>query len=207
MQWKRSYAIVGGFGLGLFMWVLEMAKVTIPLWLLITLGIIALGMVVFGSIPIVATVSHGLKQTKIRNPMYMNSGVLSATPTAEKHSEAEKQRWEYPTQVRDKLDALIRRGDEFCHIMRKRDFSRWQIEPEVGEWLNDVNRDVWEIIPEHASYITANQGDLTQGEEIKYQGWDLDNAMLRVSVDRLLMRLREAHSKIRVVDTGGSRSE
>ena len=113
---------------------------------------------------------------------------------------------EYPSQVGDRFDALIQRGDKFCDIMRTRDYNRWQIEPDVGEWVNDVNRDVWEIVPEHAGYITADQGDLTKGEEIKYQGWNWDSAMLRVSVDRLLMRLREVRSKIRVADMGDSQT-
>ena len=189
--------MVGGFGLGLIMWILEMAKVTMPLWSLITLGVIALGMVVFGSIPIVAIVSHGLNQTRIRNPIYMNLSGVSAAPIVEKHSDVEEERWEYPPQVIGRLDVLIQRGDGFCHSMRQRDFDRWQIEPEVGEWLNDVNRDLWEIIPKHAGYITADQGSLTKGEKIKYQGWKLDNALFRISVDRVLMRLREIRSQIR----------
>jgi len=71
------------------MWVLEMADVAMPLWSLIVIGLIALGMVVFGSIPIALTVGHRLKQTRIRSPIYMNSGIISTAPIAEKDLSAE----------------------------------------------------------------------------------------------------------------------
>ena len=181
------------------MWVLEMADVTMPLWSLIIIGLIALGMVIFGSIPIAVTVGHRLKQIRIRSPIYMNSGVTSTASIAEKHLDAEKEVWEYPPKTRDILAGLIKQGEYLCEEMQFKDFIMTYVEPKVRRWLDRTSHDVWKAIPEHASYITANQGNLTGGEEIKYQGWNLNNALLHVSVDRVLMRLREVHSKIRVL--------
>ncbi len=67
-MWRKSSA-VGGFGLALLLWVLEMSPVAIPLWLLITVGGIALGMIVFGSIPFIVGVTHVLQRVRLRVPI------------------------------------------------------------------------------------------------------------------------------------------
>ena len=52
-MWRKYSPGVGGFGIGLLMWVLEMAGVTIPFLLLIALGIITAAMIVYSLIFIV----------------------------------------------------------------------------------------------------------------------------------------------------------
>ena len=59
-------------------------------------------------------------------------------------------------------------------------------------------------IPKHANYIVGGRGDLTEDEKLRYQGWNWNNAALRISVDRRLTRLREIRFQIRVPDTGDS---
>ena len=120
---------------------------------------------------------------------------------------ATAQNLEPSPQAMEKLSKLVERGEELVTEMRTPDFHTGQLGQDVHRWLDNVEHCVWEIIPEYAGYITADQGDVTKGEKIKYQGWQINNAMLRVSVDRLLMRLREIRSKIQGVDKGGSQTK
>lgn len=77
--WKRPYTAIGGLGLGIVMWVLEMADVALPTWLLIIVGLFAFGMVVFGTVPVVVSLYHGIQQVKPRMPfVIVPSGAVKA---------------------------------------------------------------------------------------------------------------------------------
>lgn len=197
-MWRQPFATVGGFGLGLILWVLQMLDVILPLWLLIPIGSIALGMVVFGSIPLAVSVYHVIQRVKLRTPFVIVHPGVTKVPQEQLTQQMIVK--EYSPQVRDKLDALIQRGEDLCDKMKEKDFSKWHLEPVIREWLNNVNHDVWEVIPEHASYIVGEQGDLTEDEKLLYQGWTWDAASLRISVDRRLARLREIRSQIQSAD-------
>ena len=201
---KKPFAAVGGLGLGILMFVLEKMDVSLPLWLLISLGVIALGMVVFGGIPVVVSAYHSIRLVKLRTPFVIArpQHVPDQATGAQEQSTQEIVAQEYSPKVRDTLDALIQRGDELCSKMQTKDFSVWHIEPMVGEWLDDVSRDVWEIIPEYANFIVGEQGELTADEQLRYDGWKWNAVSLRISVDRRLARLRDVRSRIRVSDTG-----
>ncbi len=201
---KQPFAAVGGFGLALIMWILEIANIHIPLWLLVLLGVIALGMVVFGSIPIVTSAYRGTRYLRLRTPFVIARPqyIPKQATVAQEQTTEEIVAQEYSPKVRDTLDALIQRGNELCSKMQTKDFSIWHIEPMVGEWLDDVSRDVWEIIPEYANFIVGEQGELTADEQLRYDGWKWNAVSLRISVDRRLARLRDVRSRIRVSDTG-----
>ena len=205
MQWKRPYTAIGGFGLGIIMWVVEMADVTMPSWVLIMVGLIALGMVVFGSIPVVVSAYHGIQRVKLRTPfVIVRPGVTKA---AQEQLTQEMIVKEHSPQVKETLGALIRRGEELPHQMQRDDFHMGQLGQEVRQWLDSVEHDMWEIIPEHANLLTTNQRStqetFTDQEKLRYGGWNRNAAALRVSVDRQLLRLREIRSRIQAPDKGG----
>lgn len=206
MQWKRPYAAIGGFGLGLVMWVLEMADVIMPLWLLIILGVMALGMIVFGSIPLVIIAVRGLGRVRIRNPIYVYSGIVPLTSTTEKRIDELGENKKYPIQVKNKIDELIECGEKLTSQMRRPDFHVGQLGQDVRHWLDSVDHDIWDALPDYASYITAEQGDITDDEKLRYNGWGWGAASLRISVDRRLARLRETRSRIQVLDKEGSQT-
>lgn len=205
---KKPYTAIAGFGIGLVMWILEMADATIPLMLLIILGVVALGMVVFGGIPIVISVSHGLHRVKFRTPVTIvpSQSTKQGIQQIKEQQAKEPSGTIYPIQVKDTLDELIRGGKYLCDEMQAKDFNYEDIESVVHQWLDDGSCEVWEIIPEQANYIVGDQGELTEGEKLRYQGWKWDAAALRISVDRRLARLREIRSQIQVLDKEGSES-
>lgn len=107
---------------------------------------------------------------------------------------------QYSTEVIDELDILIHRGNDLCENMQTKDFIREPLESVVGNWMNDIVRKVWQIIPKYASYIVGDQGNLTEHEKLPYQGWNWNDAALRISVDRRLLRLIEIRSQIQSAD-------
>lgn len=202
MRRKRPYTTIVGFGMGLIMWILEVADVSMPMWLLITLGVIALGMVIFGGIPMVIGISRNLHRIRFRTP-------ITISRHEDETSEAMPQttiRTKYSPQVVAAIDKLIQRGEELCTKMQTKDFSVWHVEPLIGEWLDDVSHKVWGIIPEYASHILSDKGDLTPDEQLRYEGWKWNAVALRISVDRRLAALREIRSQIRVADAGDSQN-
>ncbi len=60
---------IGGFGIGFIMWILEMAEVKLPILLLIGFAIIAIGMVVYGMIPVVSSSFRYVSKVRFRNPI------------------------------------------------------------------------------------------------------------------------------------------
>lgn len=107
---------------------------------------------------------------------------------------------QYSTEDIDELDILIDRGNDLCQQMQTKDFIREPLESVVGNWMNDIGRVVWQIIPKYASYIMGDQGNLTEHEKLPYQSWNWNDATLRISVDRRLSRLREIRSQIQSPD-------
>ncbi len=208
MQWKRPYTAIGGFGLGIIMWVLEMADVALPSWLLIIVGLIALGMVVFGSIPIAVSAYHGIQRVKPRTPfVIVRPGVTKASQEQLTQKMIVK---EYSPQVIETLGVLIKRGEELTKEMQRPDFHFGQLGQEVRQWLDRMEHDVWEVIPEYANLLTTNSGSaqetFTYQERLRYSGWNRDRAALRVSVDRQLLRLREIRSRIQAPDKRDSQT-
>ncbi len=109
----------------------------------------------------------------------------------------------YPPEIGVKLDGLISQGETLVSKMQTPDFQIYttaNIGESVRQWLDNVERDIWKVIPGHASYIVTTQGDLTPDEELRYQGWSYTNASLRISVDRRLSRLRQIRSQIGTPD-------
>lgn len=201
---KKPYAAIGGFGVGLIMWILEMTGVSMPLWLLIGLGIIALGMICFGIIPVAVSAYHGIQRVKPRMPfVVVHPGVTKASQEQLTQEMIVK---EYSPQVLGQLNGLIIGGEQLANYMRRSDFHVGQLGQNVREWLDSVEKDVWEVLPDYAGYITAEQGDITEDEKMRYSGWHWDAASLRISVDRRLTRLRETRSRIQVPDKEGSQT-
>jgi hypothetical protein len=62
---KRQATAVAGFGIALLMWVLEMSGITIPIPLLISLGVIAVAMIIYGSIPIVLPAIGKIRKLRV----------------------------------------------------------------------------------------------------------------------------------------------
>lgn len=206
---KKPYATICGFGVGIIMWILEMAGVSMPLWLLIVLGFIALGMIFFGSIPVAVRVYHGIQRVKLRTPFVIVHPRV--TKALQEQLTQEMIVEEYSPHVRETLDALIKRGEELTHQMQRDDFHRGQLGREVRQWLDSVGHDVWEVIPEHANLLTTNQRStqetFTDQERLRYGGWNRNAATLRVSVDRQLLHLREIRSRIQATDSPQGRNE
>lgn len=69
---KRPTTAIGGFGLGLIMWILEMAEVKIPTLILVILGLIAISMVFYGGWPILKRLWQKLKQLQFQSPIITN---------------------------------------------------------------------------------------------------------------------------------------
>lgn len=107
---------------------------------------------------------------------------------------------QYSAEHIDKLDKLITQGEALASQMQRPDFHTGQMGQDVRQWLDSTDRDVWQVIPEYASYIVAQQGDFTHDEKLRYEGWKMENVTLRISVDRRLSRLREIRSKIQTSD-------
>ena len=108
---------------------------------------------------------------------------------------------EYSSEVMSKLDKLIFEGDRLVNCMQMPNFGLYTTEnigESVRKWLDDVERDIWEIIPNRASYVIETRGGLSPEDKLRYQGWNYDEASLRISVDRKLLRLREVRSQIRI---------
>ena len=103
-------------------------------------------------------------------------------------------------QVLEQLNGLIVGGEVLANYMRRSDFHVGQLSQSVHEWLDNVEKDVWEVLPDYAGYITAEQGGITEDEKMRYSGWDWGAASLRISVDRRLARLRETRSQIQAPD-------
>lgn len=97
------------------------------------------------------------------------------------------------------LAELIQEGEQLVSAMRRPDFHVGQLGQDVRLWLDNVNHSIWDALPrDYASYITANQGDITESERLVYHGWNRGAAYLRISVERRLARLREIKSKLSV---------
>ena len=144
-----------------------------------------------------------LSLPKIAVRMGMALGKYMPAPSPMKRETAAK---EYPPKVIKAMDSLIIRGDTLCAYMQDKDFTTGAVATAVQQWLDDVNREVWDIIPFYADHITSELGALTGDEHIRYQGWDMDSAMMRVSVDRKLYRLRKIRSQIQAGGKEGSQS-
>ena len=161
-------------------------------------------MVVFGSIPLIIIAIRGLGRVRIRNPIYVYSGIVPLTSTTEKRIEELGKDKKYPIQVKNTIDELIERGEELASEMRRPDFHVGQLGQDVRHWLDSVEHNVWDALPDYASYITAEQGAITDDEKLRYNDWGWGAASLRISVDRRLTRLRETRSRIQVPDKEGS---
>lgn len=107
----------------------------------------------------------------------------------------------YSPQVLEQLSGLIIGGEKLANDMRRSDFHVDQLGRYVREWLDSVENEVWEVLPDYAGYITAEQGDITEDEKMRYSGWGRGAASLRISVDRRLTRLREIRPQIQITDT------
>lgn len=94
------------------------------------------------------------------------------------------------------LSKLIQEGEQLVAEMRRPDFHVGQLGQDVRHWVDSVDRDIWDVLPNRAGYITAEQGDITDGERLLYHGWSRDAAYLRISANRRLVRLREVRSEI-----------
>jgi len=110
---------------------------------------------------------------------------------------------QYSSEVRNTLDKLIAQGETLVDKMQMPNFqvlTPENIEESVRQWLDNVERDIWKVIPGRAGDIVAKQGNLTPDEKLRYHGWSTDSASLRVLVDRRLSCLREIRSKIQTAD-------
>jgi len=185
------------------MWILQVAEVKLPMPLLIALGIFAIGMIVYGSIPIVTVVLGKIRRLKLRNPLVFAPSMENTTRDEVHIHKSNVPKYSLETTIT--LDSLISNGEALTSLMQEPDFEIYttaNMGEEVRKWLDNVDHDIWKVVPEHASEIVATQGDLTPDEKLRYQGWSYENASLRVSVDRRLLRLRETRSQIQVLDSG-----
>ena len=64
-KWTRYAPAIGGFGIGLVMWLLEVAEVDIPTLWLIVLGCIAVVMVIYGVSPVVVSTFGKIRRLRI----------------------------------------------------------------------------------------------------------------------------------------------
>jgi hypothetical protein len=94
------------------------------------------------------------------------------------------------------LSKLIQEGEQLIAEMKRPDFHVGQLGQDARHWVDSVDRDIWDVLPDRADYITAEQGDITDGERLLYHGWNRDAAYLRISVNRRLARLREVRYEI-----------
>lgn len=143
-----------------------------------------------------------MKRIRIQSPikLEMQSELANSKHLAETEPVQEPNSHECSAEVKSKLDSLIAQGETLIGKMQKPDFQVEQMGQEVHEWLDITDQDVWRLIPAHAGYIVAEQGNITHDEKLRYQGWNWGLASLRISVDRRLSRLRETRSQTKVTD-------
>jgi hypothetical protein len=100
------------------------------------------------------------------------------------------------SQARKWLDEFIERGEELSQKMQSRSFNWAQLELWVHRWVHGIQREIYDKIPEYSEYLVAQQGGLSEEERILYNGWNIKQATLRVTVDRYLVKLRTVQSKL-----------
>ncbi len=115
---------------------------------------------------------------------------VSQIPTLQKY---DKKRL---NQARKWLNESIERGEELSQKMQSRSFNWAQLELWVHRWVHGIQRDIYDKIPEYSEYLVAQQGGLSEEERILYNGWNIKQATLRVTVDRYLVKLRTAKSRL-----------
>lgn len=197
------YKIIEDWGLGKLIGYVEEHRG----WLVIFLTYIIdyLPWITWIAIPITIMVLLVLTWRKSAKIQVATVAASTSTSLAEATSTQEAVIREYSPQVKETLDALIKHGEELTHQMQRDDFHRGQLGQEVRQWLDNTERDVWEVVPEHASHLTGNEAvtkePYTDQERLRYAGWSRNAAALRVSVDRRLVRLREIRSRIPGIST------
>jgi len=73
---------------------------------------------------------------------------------------------------------------------------RSNMEEWLQDWLDRLQSDVWEYLPNQAQYILSDEGFEIERDVKKYAGWDATLAYRRAVLDRRLGRLREICSHI-----------
>ena len=151
-----------------------------------------------------------IKQIRIRSPIVLASQHTVSLPVQQDEHLRGISDPKRLALAKDTLGILIKRGEDLTNEMQRPDFHFGQLGQEIRQWLDSVEHNVWETIPEYANLLTANSGSaqepFTDQERIRYSGWNRSRAALRVSVDRQLLRLREIRSRIQGVDKGGSQT-
>ncbi len=80
----------------------------------------------------------------------------------------------------------------------------------LQDWLDDLQSDVWEYLPNQAQYVLSDEGLEIKKEAQRYAGWDATLAYRRVILDRRLGRLREVCShvpELRMADSPSGEAE
>ena len=105
------------------------------------------------------------------------------------------------------LKYLLKRGTELEPDVSPTGVDHWgwaQLEYWTQQWLNHVAESVWQYIPDHAAYITSDEGIRIQDEIPRYTGWQMSLAVRRVVFDHWLGRLRQVCSHIPELHTPDS---
>jgi len=177
-----SWIVAGG---------LELSGIEIP-WLGYSLMAAGTMLLLFPAWPLV-------RKYRLRNPIILTGGHTVPSQVIQPDIE-------YSTEIAELLDELIQEGEKLTNDMLTRGFNWFQEELWVQRWLDGMNKDIWRLLPQHATYIIAEQGKYTPDEIMHYYGWDNKEVSLRITVDRKLARLREIRSQILVSGTGGSQT-
>ncbi|MFC1968102.1 hypothetical protein ACFLVX_01760 [Chloroflexota bacterium] len=222
---RQPSAVAGGLGLGLLLWVvLEMAKVSLPLWLLIPLGVIALWMIVRGYISFIvdafAGVGRVIQRVRLRAPITVAQPQDETQQTPQEQTPQEqtppapadapaleeepKLEISYATpRSRPKaiLDVLIERGGQLNSEMSPYRFNTTKLASLVEQWLDRISHDVWDAFPLIVASTVRKLGNpksaVSLREDILRQdAWPIKAATLRTTVERELERLKEIRKKI-----------
>ncbi len=188
-HWKIIGAVVVLLGEG----ALQLSGYT-SLPLAIGLGVVGVGLLIWSAWPLILKI-------RFRTPITTKADITILDRT--NHIKG----GQYTSQEIHRLDSLIQLGEILTGQMQTSDFDASELGRDVHHWLDSVEEAVWEMLPRYASYIVAEQGDVTSDEKLRYIGWGWDVASLRISVDRRLARLREIRSQIQAPDKEGSHTE
>lgn len=100
-------------------------------------------------------------------------------------------------EVKSVLGELIKRGESYQAnwITPNKDFNYYTQKQLVDKWQADIDQTISNTLPEYIQYIGSFPEGITGAEYNKYQGVDMNEAQVRIRIDRLLFKLRGMFSQ------------
>ena len=152
--------------------------------LAIGLWVLCGGLLLWSALPLI-------KKVRVRSPIVLQAPV-TYDASLKNQNDATKIKPEEKLGARQLIQTLIGHGTDLqARWSSWRELEEYkQLSRETDQWQLSVENKIWSQFPSLGNHLSAAPRDITPEEKIQFHGVQMDEAMKRIRINRILQRLR-----------------